>query len=330
MLIAPDARKHRTVALLLLAALGVLPGAASAQGEYPTRPIRLVVPFGAGGITDVVGRLIGQQLSEELKQSVVVENKPGAGGGIAAQSVAQAEPDGYTLLLGTVGTQVVNRMIYPRLSYDPGALAPVSLVSNSPYVLAVAGLPGVDGLRALAEHARARPGQLNFGSAGHGSSPHLGLELFKNLTSTDIVHVPFKSGGDAVNAALSGQIQIVLDAIPVVMPHVRDGRLRALALTQARRSKAAPDLVTSAEGGMPDLVIGSWNAILVPVATPADRVAKLADALERVLSRPDTIKRLSVLGIETLPTGVEAYRAHVEAETRRWSLVVDAAGIRVK
>ena len=176
---------------------------AVAQESYPVKPVRLVIPFGAGGITDVVGRLVGQRLGEELKQTVVVENKPGAGGSIAAQFVAQAAPDGYTLLLGTVGTQVVNQMLYSHIPYDPSAFTPISLVSNSPYMMAIRAIPGVTDAQSLIAYAKANPDKLNFGSAGNGSSPHLGIELFKLATQTRIVHIPFKSGAEAVNAALS-------------------------------------------------------------------------------------------------------------------------------
>ncbi len=318
----------RLLPVLLAAVMcrAVLP--ASAQEAYPVKVVRLVIPFGAGGITDVVGRLIGQRLGEELKASVVIENKPGAGGSIAAQSVVQAPPDGGTLLLGTVGTQVVNKMIYPKLQYDPAALAPVSLVSNSPYVMAIAGLPDVHDLAGLAAYARKNPDKLNFGSAGHGSAPHLGVELFKLLTKAKIVHVPFKSGAEAVNAALSGQVQIVFDAIPVIMPQVTGGRLEALALADKVRSRAAPEVRTSAEQGMPDFQMGSWNCIMVPLGTPKERISQLAAALERALARPEVVERLAAVGIKPLPTGVAAYEAHLKSETEKWSRVVDAANIR--
>ena len=301
-----------------------------AQSDYPTRPIKLIVPFGGGGITDVVARLVAQGLTERLGQSVVVENRPGAGGSVGAQVVASAEADGYTLLLGTVGTQVVNRMVYPKLSYDPAAFVPVSLVSNSPYVLAVAQSLKLDSLPALIAEAKSKPGKLNFGSAGHGTSPHLGLELLKLLAGLDIVHVPFKSGGDAVNSALSGQIDIVFDAIPVVMPQVANGALKAIAIAQPKRNPSAASVPTTAEQGLEGLQIGSWNALLAPAGTPPARVVKVADALGHVLADPAIAERLRALGIEPMPLGVEAYREHVAAETERWSKVTAAARISLK
>lgn len=314
-------------ATLALAACG-LP--AAAQADYPSKPIRLVVPFGAGGITDVVGRLIGQRLGEELKQQVVIDNRPGAGGSIAAQAVAQAAPDGYTLLLGTVGTQVVNKMIYGKLSYDPASFVPVSLATNTPFMMAVGDIPGVVDLPSLVRYAHAHPGQLNAGSAGNGSSPHLGIELFKLSTKSAITHIPFKSGVEAVNAALSGQVQIVIDAVAVIEPHVKAGRLKALAIADARRNPLVPDLHTSAEQGLPDFQIGSWNAIVAPPGTPAARVELLSQALARVLARPDVTTRLAELGIEPMPTGADAYRRHVQAETQKWSRVTQAAGTKME
>jgi tripartite-type tricarboxylate transporter receptor subunit TctC len=329
MSLASKVRVVRTLSVILAAILGCTAGPLGAQEAYPSKGIRLVVPFGAGGITDVVGRLVAQRLGEELKQSIVVDNKAGAGGSIGALAVAQAAPDGYTLLLGTVGTQVVNQMISAKLPYDPAALVPVSLVSNSPYVLAVAGLPDVRDLAGLAEQARRHPGKLNFGSAGYGASPHLAIELFKLITKTRIEHVPFKSGAEAVNAAVSHDVQIVCDAIPVVMPQVKAGRLEALAITAATRATAAPDLRTSAEQGMPDLQIGSWNAIVVPAGTPQDRIDRLSAALARVLARQDVIDRFAELGIEPLPAGAAAYQDHARREVARWRPVVEAANIRL-
>lgn len=333
--------RHRTRGLLaglcLLAAWALaawaLAGGVSplqAQDGFPTRPIKLVVPFGAGGITDVVARLVAQGLSDRLGQPVVVVNRPGAGGATAAQSVATAAPDGYTLLLGTVGTQVVNKMIYPRLSYDPASFVPISLVSNSPYVIAVSPALDVNSLKALVERAKAEPGKLNFGSAGNGSSPHLALELLELLTGTKIEHIPFKSGGDAVNGALSGQIQIVCDAIPVVMPHQASGRLKALAITDTKRSAAFPDLPTTAEQGVEGMVVSSWNALLAPAGTPDSRVTVLRDALAQVLADPTLLARFQELGIEPMPVGSQAYARHIAAETERWSKVVEAAHISIQ
>lgn len=303
-------------------------GTASAA-PYPDKPIRLIIPFGAGGITDVAGRLIGQYLSEELKQQIVVENKPGAGGSIAAQALAMAQPDGYTMMLGTVGTQVVNKLLYTRLNYDPSTLTPVALVSNSPYVLAIGNIDGVTNLSGLVAYAKANPGKLNFGSAGNGSSPHLGIELFKLVTGTDIVHLPYKSGAEAVNAALGGQVQIVLDAIPVILPQARAQRLKMVAIADSHRNNAVPTLPTSKEQGVAEFQIGSWNALVAPPNTPKAQVETVRAALTRVLQRPAVKARLAEMGIEPMPTDAAAYDAHVRSETAKWTRVIQAAGTKL-
>ncbi|WP_420224114.1 Bug family tripartite tricarboxylate transporter substrate binding protein [Pigmentiphaga litoralis] len=303
--------------------------AAAADANYPDKPIRLIIPFGAGGITDVAGRMIGQYLGEALSQQVIIDNRPGAGGSIAAQALVGAKPDGYTLLLGTVGTQVVNKMLYSKLSYDPAAMTPVSLVSNSPYVIAINGIDKVDDLQGLVRYAKANPGRLNFGSAGNGSSPHLGIELFKLATQTDIVHVPFKSGAEAVNAAVGGQVNIVIDALPVIDPQAKAQRLKILAIAAAERSPAAPNVKTSVEQGLPQFQIGSWNALVAPKGTPDAVVDVLNKALATALQRPELRARLTDMGIETLPTGVAAYRQHVASETTKWTKVIQTAGTRL-
>ncbi len=325
--------RSRLRAFLPSACLGlatlVASSAPAGAETYPDKPIRLIVPFGAGGITDVAGRLIAQYLGEELKQQIVIENRPGAGGSIAAQVLTQSKPDGYTLLLGTVGTQVVNKMLYTKLSYDPAALTPVSLLSNSPFVLAIHGIDGVRDLNALAAYAKAHPNQLNAGSAGNGSSPHLGLELFKLITGAQITHIPFKSGVEAVNAAVGGQVQVVIDALPVIQPQDKAGRLTMLALAAPQRNAIAPDLRTSVEEGMPDFQVGSWNALIAPPATPQAQVDILNQALARAMAQPKLVARLAEMGIEPLPTGVAAYQTHVKAETDKWYKVIQAAGTRL-
>jgi tripartite-type tricarboxylate transporter receptor subunit TctC len=325
--------RKRLRAMVLVASCGLaatlaVATAASAQ-SYPSKPVRLIIPFGAGGITDVAGRLVGQHLGEELGQQVVIDNRAGAGGSIAAHALAQAQPDGYTLLLGTVGTQVVNKMLYSKLNYDPAALAPVSLVSNSPYVLAINGVDGVNDLQGLVAYAKANPGALNFGSAGNGSSPHLGIELFKLATGTQIVHVPFKSGAEAVNAALGGQVQIVIDALPVILPHAKAGRLKMLAIADDQRNPAAPQLQTSTEQKLPEFQIGSWNALVAPPGTPAVQIEALNAALGRAMKRPALVARLVEMGIEPLETGVPAYQVHAQRETAKWSKVIQAAGTKL-
>lgn len=320
---------RRTVLSGASALLLCLCGTSHAAEAYPAKPIKLVIGFGAGGITDVAGRVVAQALGEELGQQVVVDNRPGAGGGIAAAAVAQAPADGYTLLLGTVGTQIVNKLIYKKLAYDPGALTPISLVSNSPYVLASAAGARAKTLGELIGNAKANPGKLNFGSAGNGSSPHLCLELLKLTSKVDVAHVPFKSGAEAVNAAIAGQVDIVCDAITVITPQARSGRLNMVALAADQRSPEIPEVATGAEQGVAGLQIGSWNALLGPAGLPAAKVEVLNQALAKALGKPAVSKRLAEMGIDALPLGAPAYASHLKAETDKWTKVVGAAGTRL-
>ncbi len=250
---------------------------ASAQ-TFPDKPVRIIVGFSAGGITDVVARLVGQHLGDELKQPVVIDNRVGAGGAIGASAVAQAQPDGHTLMLGTVGTQVVNKLLYKKLSYDPASFTPISLVGNSPFVLSINDIPGVTNLQQLAAYAKAHPDTISFGSAGNGSTPHLGLELFKLATGTKPLHVPFKSGAEAVGAAVGGQVSAVIDAIPVIQPHVKSGRLKMMAVLAGSRNNLIPSVPTSAEQGLPSLQIGAWTALVAPAGTPQARIDVLSAA----------------------------------------------------
>lgn len=302
---------------------------ASANEPYPTKPIKLVIGFGAGGITDVSGRVVAQALSDELGQQVVIDNRPGAGGGIAAAAVAQAPADGYTLLLGTVGTQVVNKLIYKKLAYDPSALTPISLVSNSPYVLATTSGTNAKSLGELLSNAKANPGKLNFGSAGNGSSPHLCLELLKLTSNVNVAHVPFKSGAEAVNAAIAGQVDVVCDAITVISPQAKAGRLNIVALTADKRNQEIPEVPTGAEQGVAGLQVGSWNALLGPAKLPANKVETLNKALAKAYEKPALRKRLAEMGIDVLPLGAAAYANHLKAESDKWTKVVNAAGTKL-
>lgn len=315
------------LAATLLAAVGTT---ASAQA-YPDRPVRLIVPFGAGGITDIVARQVGQELGNALGQSVVIENRPGAGGVIAAQIAATAPPDGYTVFMGTVGTQVVNPLIRAKLSYDPDRdFVPVGMVSSSPYLLAIrSGLDARDYGQFVA-YAKQHPGKLNFGSAGNASSPHLGLELLKLTAGVDIVHVPFKSGSEAVNAAVGGQVDVVMDASPVIMPQVQADRLHALAIAGDRTLPSAPGVPTSTEVGAPALQISSWNAFFVPDGTPPAVVASLNAALQKALSSKTLDERLAAQGTQLYNGTPAEYQQFIDAEKAKWSDIIRRADIRAE
>jgi tripartite-type tricarboxylate transporter receptor subunit TctC len=301
----------------------------SVFAAYPDTAIRLIVPFGAGGITDIIARQLGQELGNQLNQTVVIENRAGAGGTIGAQAAAAAAPDGYTVFMGTVGTQIVNPLIMSKVNYDPKNFIPVGMISGSPYVLAARAGLGIKDFKALVDYAKAHPGDLNFGSAGIGSSPHLGLELLKLTSGVDIAHIPFKSGGEAVNAAVGGHGDLVMDAIPVVMPHVKSGKLVALALAAQNRSNAAPDVPTSAEVGNEGLRISSWNALFVPAGTPAAAVETLNAALQKALASPALKQRLEAQGSEVYTGTLDEYQTFITAETQKWEDIVKTANIQL-
>ncbi|MGE8637496.1 MAG: Bug family tripartite tricarboxylate transporter substrate binding protein [Achromobacter sp.] len=314
----------KVAALALAAGMG-----AGAHAAFPERPVRLVVPFGAGGITDIVARQVGKGMGDALGQSIVIENRPGAGGVIAAQVAATAPADGYTIFMGTVGTQVVNPLIYSKLSYDADKFAPVGMVSGSPYVLAVrAGLPAASFSEFVA-YAKANPARLNFGSAGNASSPHLGLELLKLTAGLDIVHVPFKSGSEAVNAAIGEQVDVVMDASPVIMPHVASGKLRALAVAADKRLPSAPAVPASTEVGDAQLQISSWNAFFAPAGTPPEVLAALNAALQKTLASPELKERLAAQGTQLYTGTPEEYQRFIAGEKTKWTQIVKRANIKM-
>ncbi|ODA20389.1 twin-arginine translocation pathway signal protein [Achromobacter xylosoxidans] len=248
---------------------------------------------------------------------------------IAAQVAATAPADGYTIFMGTVGTQVVNPLIYAKLSYDPDKFAPVGLVSGSPYLLAVRGdLPAANFADFVA-YAKAHPAKLNFGSAGTASSPHLGLELLKLTAGVDIVHVPFKSGSEAVNAAIGGQVDVVMDASPVIMPHVASGKLRALAVAADQRLPSAPQVPAAGEAGDAGLQISSWNAFFAPAGTPPAVLEKLNAALRQTLASPELKTRLAAQGTQLYTGAPDEYQRFIAAEKKKWAEIVKRADIRM-
>jgi len=259
----------------------------------------------------------------------VIENRPGAGGVIAAQVAATAPPDGYTIFMGTVGTQVVNPLIYSKLSYDADKFAPVGMVSGSPFVLAVrAGLPAAS-FGDFVAYAKKNPAKLNFGSAGNASSPHLGLELLKLTAGLDIVHVPFKSGSEAVNAAIGEQVDVVMDASPIIMPHVASGKLRALTVAADKRLPSAPAVPASPEVGDAGLQISSWNAFFAPAGTPPEVVAALSAALQKTLASQDLKDRLAAQGTQLYMGSPDEYQRFIAGEKAKWAEIVKRANIKM-
>lgn len=317
--------KRLGVAAALMAA-----AATSLAAPYPAGPVKMIVPFGAGGITDIIARQLAQKMGEVLGETIVVENKAGAGGAIGAYQLSVARPDGYTVFLGTVGTQVVNRLIMDQLNYNPDEFVPIGMISGSPYLVAIRSTLGPKTMEEFVAYAKEKPGQINFGSAGVGSSPQLGVELLKLTAGIDMVHVPFKSGGEAVNATAGNQTDLVMDAIPVVMPHVRGGKLIALGLAAENRSPAAPDVPTTAEAGQPEVKISSWNALYVPAGTPDDVVGVLQKALRTALADKNFQKTLNNQGTEVYTGSESEYNDFITEERSKWERIVKEANISIQ
>lgn len=320
----------KVVLLSLSATLSVIPPSGAAAEAYPTKPVRLVVPFPAGGPTDGMARIIGQKLTEKWGQQVVVDNRGGAGGAIAAENAAKSAPDGYTLFFGTTGTQTINPSLYSKLSYDPVKdFAPISVVATTANMLVVHPSLPVKSVKELIEYAKANPGKLSFGSAGNGSSNHLSGELFKTMAGVDMVHVPYKGGAAALTDLLGGLLSLMFDVISTAMPHVRTGKIRALGVTSPKRSAIAPDLPTIAESGLPGFEVVIWYGVLAPAGTPNAIVSKINSDLVTILQAPDAKERLASLGAEPAGTTPTEFAELMKTDTAKWSKVVKASGARV-
>jgi len=317
-------------ALAVLLAAGVAAGVAAAQ-TYPTKPIRMVVPFPPGGATDIFARLVSQKLSDSLGQQVVVDNRPGAGGNIGADAVAKAEPDGYTIVMGTVGTHAINASLYAKMPYDTQKdFAPVALVAEVPNVLVVN--PQRVKANTVAEFIqalKAKPGEMTMASSGNGTSIHMSGELFKQMTGTDMVHVPYKGSSPALTDLLAGQVDCMFDNLPAAIQHIRAGSLKAVAVTTAKRSPALPDLPTVAEAGVPDFAASSWFGVFAPAATPKPIVDKLNAEINKALATEDAAKRFADMGAAARPITPAQFGDFTRAEFDKWAKVVKVSGAKV-
>jgi len=301
----------------------------AAAGNYPSRPIRFIVPFPPGGGNDITARTLAAKLTEAFGPQVVVDNRPGAGGVIGAELAARAVPDGHTLFLGGVGSHAVNPNLHRRLPYDPlRDFAPVSLAASAPLVLVVHPSVPASQVKDLIALARARPGRLNFASNGAGGSSHLAAELFKLSAGVDLAHVPYKGFAGAATDLLSGQVQLMFSSMVPMVPQVRAGKVRALAVTSARRSPALPEVPSIAEAGLPGAETGSWYGVLVPSATPVAIVLRLNREIVRIVKLPEVNDRLAAEGAEPIGSTPEAFAAHIRSELARWRKVIDAAGLK--
>src|SRR5436853_514954 len=302
--------------LVLSAALAAF----SAAAQYPGKPVRIVVPFSAGGTTDILARAVGQKLTAAWSQPIVIDNRPGASGMIGAEIVAKAPPDGYTVLMASVAEVAINQSLYARMTYDPlKDLAPVTLAGFTPLILVVHPSVQARSVKELIGLAKAKPGRFTFASPGNGSVQHLSGELMKTVARVDITHVPYKGGAPAVTDLVGGQISMFFAGMPIVMPHVKAGRLRALAVTVTKRSPAAPDVPTMEEAGVPGFDISNWFGVYVPAATPKAVIAKLNSEMSRVLNLADVKERLAEQGLETVGNSVEQFDAFFRAEVLKYA-----------
>jgi tripartite-type tricarboxylate transporter receptor subunit TctC len=317
--------------ILALATLCAAPGqhaAAQAPGSYPNRPIRMILPSSPGGPVDVIARTVGAGLAEALGQQIVMDNRAGAGGIIGAEIVANANPDGYTLMFAHSGPLAIEAALHSKLSYDPlKSFAPVSLVAESPYALIVNPATPARSVRELVALAKSRPGKFNYASGGIGTGIHMAGELFNLAAGLKMVHVPYKGAGPSMAALISGEVDMMFNGVSSALPHVKAGRLRALAISSAQRTPLLPDLPTVAESGLTYETAG-WYGLVAPARTPKPVTAKLQSQLHRALNTPEMKERLAGQGIDGIASTPERLTQHLRAELEKWTVVVNAAGLK--
>ena len=320
--IKTSARRRFTLGAIASAAVlgaGLMSSTAALAQAYPSKPVTIVVPFAAGGTTDILARIIGQALTTELGQSVIVDNRAGAGGNIGGAMAAKAPADGYTLFMGTVGTHAINASLYKKMPFDPiKDFAPLTRVANVPNLLVANPAQPYKTVKELIAYAKANPGKVNFGSSGNGSSIHLSGELFKSLAKVDMVHVPYKGSAPAVTDLLGNQIGIMFDNMPSAIQHVRSGKLVPIAVTTAKRSPELPNVPTIAEAGVAGYEATSWFGMFAPAGTPAPVLAKLNTALVKVLNQAEVKKKINEQGAETTSETPEQFAAFIQAESVKW------------
>ena len=317
---------------LMAAALAspLLPHAARAQAWSPTRAIRFVVPFPAGGATDVVARVLAERMQEKLGQPVVVENRTGAGGNLGVENVVRSAPDGHSILMGTTGTLTINPHLYTNMGFNPASdLAGISMAFATEHVLIVNPSVPAQSAQEFLALLRARPGQLSYGSAGAGSSTHMVAELFKLVAQVDIQHVPYRGSAPALNDTVAGNVQMMMDQLPSAIAMIQANRVRALAVTGPRRSRLLPELPTMAELGLPQAEATSWGAVMAPSGTPAPALARLNAVIREALAEPGVQQRLAAAGAEAVSSTPEELAATMRAETEKWGRVVREARITV-
>lgn len=315
----------RRALLALAAAFCAAPAFAN---SYPAKPITLIVPFVAGGTTDIVGRILADGLGKELGQPVVVDNRGGAGGNIGASVVAQAAPDGYTLLLGYNGTNAINPSLYKKIPWDPvTSFAPISLVARVNNVVVVNPALPVKTLQELSSYAKAHPGQVSYGSAGAGSIFHLAGEMYAQLADLKITHVPYKGAAPALVDLMAGQTQFMISTIPAALPHIRSGKLRAIAVTGGQRSPLFPELPTALESGYPPMIVDSWFAVFAPGAVPEGLRTRLNQAIHKVLTNPEYAKRMEEQGAQPMPSSAAQLARLLNEDISSWRTIIRNAKV---
>ena len=315
-----------TIALIATLATGTEPALAQ---DYPSRPVRLIVPYPPGGNTDIMARAITQELSKGLGQPVVIDNRGGAATVIGSDLLAKAAPDGYTLILST-SSHAINVSLYRKLPFDAVAdFAPISLVASMPNILVVNPSMPAKSLKELIALAKAKPGQINYSSAGNGATNHLSMELLKTMAGVDLVHIPYKGTADAVASLLGGQVSVMFDATSSALPHIKSGRSRALAVSSSSRIASLPDLPTVAEAGLPGFEVGVWFGIQAPAGTPRDIVKRLNAEILRSLSVAEVRERLAGLGVDVVSNTPEEFAAFIKSEIAKWGRVVKDSGARI-
>jgi tripartite-type tricarboxylate transporter receptor subunit TctC len=326
-----NAKRLTLAALGLAACLAQAGVAAEPDTAYPAKPVRFIVPFAPGGNTDILSRLLGQKLSEAWGQQFIIDNRAGAGGTVGTELATRAPADGYTLVMGSFGSIIVARNLYPRLAYEPlRDLAPVILVSEPAGVLVAHPSVPAKTVAELIAYAKSNPGKLNYGSPGAGAWNHLFVELFKQQARVDLVHIPYKGVAPAVTDLLGGQVQLVMSAFPVAMPHVKAGKLRALAVTSGKRSGLAPDVPTVTESGLPGYQAAGWFAVMVPAKTPPAIVARLNRETNRILQLPEVKQSLAADGAEPAGGTPESVAASAREESAKWSALIKQLNLKLE
>jgi tripartite-type tricarboxylate transporter receptor subunit TctC len=319
------------LARIAIAAAALACGAvAHAQDRWPSKPIRYIVPFAAGGTTDVLGRLITPKLGEALGTTFVVENRPGAGGNVGSEALARSAPDGYTIGGGTVSSHAINASLYPKMPYDNlRDFAPVALLVTVPNVLVVHPAVPATTVAELVAHGKANPGKLTCASAGNGTSQHMSCELFKTMTGLDITHVPYKGSGPGIASVVAGETTMMFDNATIAVPQMKGGRVRAIGVTTAKRSPSLPEVPSLAEQGLAGYDVSSWQAVFAPAGTPKPIVDRLNAEIRRILATPEVRDKLLAVASDPADTTPEQFAEFVRAETEKWARVVKASGAKV-